>query len=40
MQMQGMEINRARLHFYQRDEERILICLNSIIPGNYPETNK
>ena len=40
MQMQGLEINRANLHFYQPNEERILVCLNSIIPGNNPETNK
>ena len=40
LQMQGLKINRANLHFYQSDEEEILVCLNSIINGNNPVIHK
>ena len=40
MRMQGLEINQVNLHFYQPNEQQILICLNSIINGNNPKINK
>jgi hypothetical protein len=40
MRMQGLTINQANLHFYQREGQQILICLNSIINGNNPKINK
>ena len=40
MRMQGLTIDQANLHFYQRDGQQILICLNSIINGNNPRINK
>ena len=33
---QGIEIRQENLHFYQPNEEAVLICLNSIINGNNP----
>ena len=36
MQMQGLKFNPAHLHFYQPDEQQILVCLDSIIAGNSP----
>ncbi|MBA3786197.1 MAG: hypothetical protein H0X15_11805 [Acidobacteria bacterium] len=40
LQMQDLSINRANLHFYQTNDEQILICLNSILNGNNPKINK
>ena len=34
MQRHGLKIIQANLHFYQRDERQMLVCLNSIIMGN------
>lgn len=31
MQSQGVIINRENLHFYQSDQDAVLICLNSIL---------
>jgi hypothetical protein len=40
MQMQGLHVNSANLHFYQTKDEQILICLNSIIGGNNSKIHK
>ena len=40
MRMQGFEINQANLHFYEPDDEQILICLNSILEGRSLRINK
>ena len=36
MRMQGLDVFRENLHFYQPDEEQILVCLNSILNGDRP----
>ena len=36
MRTQGLEINPANLHFYQRDEQQMMVCLDSIVAGNNP----
>lgn len=40
MRMQGLSVNQANMHFYQQNGQQVLICLNSIINGNNPGTNK
>jgi hypothetical protein len=40
MRMQGLSVNQANLHFYQRDGQQILICLNSIINRSNSGVNK
>lgn len=34
LRKQNLEIKLENLHFYQPDEEQILVCLNSILNGN------
>lgn len=34
LRKQNLEIKLDNLHFFQPDEEQILICLNSILNGN------
>lgn len=35
----GIAIHKDYMHFYQRDTGSALICLNSILNGNYPKSN-
>lgn len=35
----GIAIRKEDMHFYQTGDEPALICLNSILNGNYPKSN-
>lgn len=40
MQVQGLDIRRENLHFYETDTSQTLICLNSIVnSGNNFQIN-
>lgn len=35
----GITIQREDMHFYRSGTGREMVCLNSILNGNYPKTN-